>query len=172
MVHPKSVLCLRGMIRSLSFSTHCFWLALCLGLLATAALEVVAEHGIRTEADQPNTVYPLDSLEPEVPLFHTPSRNMIDVIVARPLFSPSRRPDVAAGVISDEQDVTFELIAVLLTESQRAALVRIGAQEQPVWVHERDWLSSWRVETIRADHLRIERRSEVRIVTARSDPAG
>jgi hypothetical protein len=161
------------MMRPFSFSTKFSWLTLCLGLLGTAAFElVVDEHGIRVVAEQPNTVYSLDQLEPEAPEFRAPPRDMIDVIVARPLFSPSRRPEVAAALKSDGEDVTFELIAVLLTGSQRAALVRIGAQEQPVWVHERDWLSSWRVETIRADHLRVERRSEVRIVTARSDPAG
>jgi hypothetical protein len=50
--------------------------------------------------------------------------------------------------------------------------VRIEAQEQPVWVHERDWLSSWQVEKILADRLRLHRRNEVRIVNLWSDPAG
>jgi hypothetical protein len=103
--------------------------------------------------------------------FRPPPHNIIDVITARPLFSPLRRPYLRPAEASDLEDVSFELIAVLLTETRPAALVRIGEQERPIWVHERDWLSSWQVEEILADRLCLHRRDEVRIVNIRSDPA-
>jgi len=162
------------MTRSVLCRSNCFWAALCLGLLTIVALELVAGgQGIRAEIyGKPSAVHPPDPVEPEAIEFHAPPPNVIDVVAARPLFSPSRRPYVTPFVASDPEDVTFELIAVLLTESRRAGLVRIGAQEQAVWVHERDWLSSWQVEKILADGLRLHRRNEIRIVNLRSDPAG
>jgi hypothetical protein len=154
--------------------SNCLWVALCLGLATVVALELVAGHpGIRAEVSgEPSLVHPPDSIEPEGIEFRPPPPNVIDVVAARPLFSPSRRPYIKPLVASDVKYVTFELLAVLLTESRRVALVRIEAQEQPVWVHESDWLSSWQVETILADRLRLHRRNEVRIVNLRPDPSG
>jgi len=174
LVSPKATLRLHAMTRSVLYRSNCFWVALCLGLLTMVALELVAgDQGIRAEiSGESSAVHPPDPVEPEAIEFHPPPPNVIDVVAARPLFSPSRRPYITPVVASDVEDVTFELIAVLLTESRRAALVRIEAQEQPVWVHERDWLSSWQVEKILADRLRLHRRNEVRIVNLWSDPAG
>jgi len=147
-----------------------FWVALCLGLATLVALSLVAgDQGVRAEfPGEPSVVHPLAPVELEAAEFLRPSPRIIDVIAGRPLFSPSRRPYVMAVETSGVEDVTFELIAVLLMESRPAALVRIGAQEQPVWVRERDWLSSWRLEQILADRLRLHRRGEVRIVKIRS----
>jgi hypothetical protein len=154
--------------------SNCFWVALCLGLLAVVALELLAgDPGIRAGIPgEPSAVHPSDPAEPEAIEFHPPPPSIIDIVAARPLFSPSRRPYVTPVGASDVEDVAFELIAVLLTESRRAALVRIEAQEQPVWVHERDWLSSWQLEKILPDRLRLHRRNEVRIVNLRSGLAG
>ena len=143
-----------------------FWVALCLGLLTMVVLELVATHeNIRVKiAEKQSAIYPVDPVKPRSTEFRPPPYSVIEVVAARPLFSPSRRPYVTSIVASNVEDVAFELIAVLLTESRRAALVRIETQEQPVWVHEREWLSSWQVETIQSNHLSLHRRNNVRIV--------
>ena len=149
------------------------WLlvTLCLALAILVASELIAdEHAIGAGMpSQPVAAYSIQPMEPEVVEFRPPSASLVDLIVTRSLFSPSRRPDVTSPAASEVEDLVFELTAVLLTNSLRAALVRIGDSERPVWIRERAWLSSWQVVRIRTDHLHLQRRNEVRIVNLQSD---
>lgn len=146
-------------------------LALCLALAILVASELIAdEHAIGAgRPSQPVEAHSIEPTEPEVLEFRPPSPSLVDVIVARSLFSPSRRPDVTSPAASDVEDFAFELTAVLLTDSLRTALVKIGDAEQPVWIRERAWLSSWQVTNILTDHLRLQRRNKVRIVNLQAD---
>ena len=154
----------------ISMSPNWFCVALCVGLVTLVASLVASGQGVRAEfSGEPSTVHVSTPVKLEALDFRPPPRNIIDVITARPLFSSSRRPWPAEA--PHVEDVSFEVVAVLLTETRPAALVRLGGQERPVWVHETDWLSSWQVDEILADRLLLRRRDEIRIVNIRSEPA-
>jgi hypothetical protein len=84
-------------------------------------------------------------------LFEPPGREQLDEIAVRPLFSPTRRPFVAA-----EPEVALtpapaslpplELIGVLLTQQRGAALLRSLDGGDPGWVREEDAMAGWRLQ--------------------------
>lgn len=70
----------------------------------------------------------------------------------RPLFTPSRRPPVAAPAAPVELDAT--LAGVLMTDSEKVALVLQGGAQRAVRLREGDDFLGWSV-------IRIEQRSLV-----------
>jgi hypothetical protein len=93
-----------------------------------------------------------------------PSRHLFDVISSRPLFHPLRQkiPDSPPEIESEY--ITIELLGTFLSGARRMALVRLGTQEHAIWVRERDYISSWIVETILAERLRLRGVDGVRII--------
>ena len=153
--------------RSAAWATA-LWALLCVGLGLVVVLELAGGFPI---APQVNAAPPpsvgLDwSLEPTV--FEPPPRETLDIITARPLFSPSRRPFVAAQAPeaappTRDAPPPLELIGVLLTDKQRNALIRPLDGNGPRWLREGEAMAGWRVEAVGRSrvHLRAGDRLEV-----------
>jgi hypothetical protein len=147
---------------------------LCAGLSAAVVLELTGGLSVAPEVTAaPPKETQLDwSHEPLE--FEPPSRDALDEIEARPLFSASRRPFVAA-----EEEVTqtpvgplpsLELIGVLLTERQRAALMQ-PAGGKPSWVLEGSDLQGWYIEKIERSRVHLRSDDRLDTVELRSDTA-
>jgi hypothetical protein len=148
---------------------------LCAGLGAAVAVELTGGLPLAPEVTAaPPTAPPLDwSREPVE--FEPPSRDELEVIAERPLFSPSRRPFVAAAVEPAAAPVRslppLQLIGVLLTEQQRTALVQAVGEGDPTWVREGHKLQGWQVEKIEQDRVQVRAGDRLETVELRPDTA-
>jgi hypothetical protein len=124
---------------------------ICLGL-AMVVYRQIEGLGILPEP----LAYPIavmtksESLPPEVSLSF-PSRATFSEVVARPIFSPTRRPAVAAaeaeaGTVSEVLNV--DLVGVVIWPSQRLALVRTKESDSVQQVPEGGAVSGWTIVTI------------------------
>jgi hypothetical protein len=96
--------------------------------------------------------------------FHKPSSKIFDVISDRPIFSQSRRKKLHEPPVPEYEYISIELVGTLLTATRRAALVRVGTQQHTEWIREREYISSWKVETILPGSLRLRRIDELRTI--------
>lgn len=96
--------------------------------------------------------------------FNLPSRHLFDIISDRPLFHPLRRKVIDSPPEIEPQDITIELLGTFLSSAERMALVRLGTEERAIWVKERDYISSWIVDTILAERLRLRSVDGVQII--------
>ena len=106
--------------------------------------------------------------------FQPPPERQFDEISDRPLFFPSRRPFIPfapQASPADDPAANIELIGVLLTDRQRAALVRPEGQPAARWVHEQQTIAGWLVEEIAADRMRVRDGDHVEVVKLRADQA-
>ena len=108
--------------------------------------------------------------------FEPPARQELDIIAARPLFSPSRRPfvaDTAEEVVPAAAAPLppLELIGVLLTDRQQTALIRPLNGGEPAWVREDDAMAGWRIEKIERHRVHLRAGERVEVVDLRSDTA-
>jgi hypothetical protein len=109
--------------------------------------------------------------------FQPPPARQFDEISDRPLFFPSRRPFVppaapdSQAASTDEPAAKIELIGVLLTDHERAALVQPEGQPAAHWVHEQQTVAGWLVEEIAADRVRLRDGDHVEVVKLRADQA-
>ena len=104
------------------------------------------------------------------------AERQFDEISDRPLFFPSRRPFVPPATTESqaapaEEPASVELIGVLLTERERAALVQPKGQPGAHWVHEQQTVAGWLVEEIAADRVRVRDGDHVEVVKLRADQA-
>lgn len=114
------------------------------------------------------------SHEPTV--FEPPAREELDIIAARPLFSPSRKPFVApqAGEAAPEAPAPLpplELIGVLLTDIQQTALLRPLNGGKATWARENDAVAGWRIERIERSRVHLRAGDRLEVVELRSDTA-
>jgi hypothetical protein len=107
--------------------------------------------------------------------FEPPSRDGLEEIVARPLFSPSRRPVVAveqeAAPAPVEALPALVLIGVLLTDQQRAALMQPADGGEPSWVREGSDVQGWRIEKIERNRVHLRANDRLDTVELRPDTA-
>jgi len=109
--------------------------------------------------------------------FQPPPERQFDQISDRPLFFPSRRPFVPAtapdaqAASTDDPAAKIELIGVLLTDHERAALVQPEGQPAAHWVHQQQTVAGWLVEEIAVDHVRLRDGDHVEVVKLRTDQA-
>jgi hypothetical protein len=96
--------------------------------------------------------------------FQPLSRDLVRIIAARPVFTSSRRPYVPPQTDEAPDEMNMKLMCVLTTEFERAALVKLEAQERLVRVREQDFISDWQVESISAEHISLRRNGNVRIL--------
>jgi hypothetical protein len=160
-------------------STH--WLTGLL-LLAIAALGavVVAElaGGLAIAPEVTAAARPTAAEVPAVVTkFQPPPERQFEEISNRPLFFPSRRPFVppaapdAQASATNDPAAKVELIGVLMTDHERAALVQPEGQPAAHWVHEQQTIAGWLVEEIAADHVRLRDGDRVEVVKLRADRA-
>ena len=106
--------------------------------------------------------------------FQLPPERQFDEISDRPLFFPSRRPFILLAPQAspaDDPAANIELIGVLLTDHQRAALVQPEGQPAARWVHEQQTIAGWLVEEITIDRVRVRDGDHVKVVKLRADQA-
>ncbi|MGH6899266.1 MAG: hypothetical protein ACREJ5_22395 [Geminicoccaceae bacterium] len=148
---------------------------LCAGLGAAVAVELTGGLPIAPEVTAaPPTAPPLDWSRAPV-AFEPPSRDELEVIAERPLFSPSRSPFVAAAeepaVVPVRSLPPLQLIGVLLTEQQRTALVQAVGEGDPSWVREGHKVQGWRVEKIEESRVHLRAGDRLETVELRPDTA-
>jgi hypothetical protein len=147
-------------------SSTALWAALCVGLGAILIYQLAGGVPIAPVVTAAPPSSRLDwSHEPT--RFDPPRREVLDIIVAWPVFSPSRRPFVAAEDPPAAQETpetsALELIGVLLAIERRSALIRPLDGGRPRWVREGETMAGWTIATIahRRVHLRAGDRLEV-----------
>jgi general secretion pathway protein N len=89
-------------------------------------------------------------------------------IVARPLFSPSRRPPSAQPeskvVANDTKSETFDLIGVIISADSRMALLRTQDTSEVVRAIEGQSVGGWEVRTINPTQVVLERGSDSEVL--------
>lgn len=149
--------------------------ALCVGLGAAVVFELTEGLSLAPEVTAASPSTPELDWSHEPVEFAPPARGEIDVIAERPLFSPSRRPFVVAQVGPEPAPAQplppLQLIGVLLTEQQRAALVQATGVGEPIWVREGSDVQGWRVERIERSHVDLRAGDRLETVELRADTA-
>jgi hypothetical protein len=145
------------------------------GLAACVVLELTGT-GIAPEVTAAAPATGLPEAPPEPREFQPPPRREFNEISARPLFFPSRRPFVppdapAATQAAVPPPIGVELIGVLLTEQERAALVQPQGEAEAHWLHEGQTVAGWSVEEIAADHVTLRDGDRLELVKLRADRA-
>lgn len=112
----------------------------------------------------------------EPTVFKPPARRELDIIAARPLFSPSRTRFVAAQVEEGLPQAaaplpSLELIGVLLTDTQRTALIRPLDGGDAAWVRENAEVAGWRIERIERSRVHLRAGERLEVVELRDDTA-
>jgi len=95
-----------------------------------------------------------------------PPLSEYSAVVARPLFSPTRRPSATATTSGSAAartvspiDVTFA--GVIISDDEKIAIVRRDKTNKYLRLIEGDDVDGWRVQTIAADRLVLQRGSVV-----------
>ena len=100
----------------------------------------------------PNPSTPISS----PPLFAMPDRASLAVILERPVFSETRRPsEDPAGAQAPATD--FTLAGVVISASERSALVKPGNGGMIQRLKEGDDIGGWMLEEIALDRIKIRR---------------
>ena len=144
------------------------WFLLCTGLAGGVALELLLPLAPQVTAARPAA--PLPAFAPEPGEFEPPPRHVFAEIVARPLFSASRRPfaESESAAEAPGEAVPIELVGTLLTEKGAAALLQPQGQNAR-WLHAGDTIAGWQVETIQRDQVNLHLDSEAKTLELRAD---
>jgi type II secretory pathway component PulC len=135
--------------------------AICLIILVVIAVELVPSR-----PDLSSTTRVLAPLQPDVanaPSFTLPPAVAFTEILARPLFSRTRRPSAQAGQLPASSSLT--LVAVVISTDERHALLGSGQPSKVARVHEGDTIAGWTVEAIMPDKVivrRVDAREEIK----------
>ncbi len=84
---------------------------------------------------------------------HVDRASLIADILARPVFSPGRRPDPAAAAAA-HSPAAFRLVGVVLSGTRRFALVQMADEPRPRHVAEGEHIGDYRIVAISADRIR------------------
>ncbi len=148
------------------------WFLLCTGLAGGVALELLLPLAPQVTAARPAA--PLPEFAPEPKGFEPPPRHVFAEIVARPLFSASRRPFAGESEAAKEQpageSVAIELVGTLLTERGAAALLQPQGQIAR-WFHAGDTVAGWEVKAIQREQVSLRLDGEDKILALRADLA-
>jgi type II secretory pathway component PulC len=79
---------------------------------------------------------------------------LVTEIVAKPVFSPARRPDPTAAV-TGQPPTMLRLVGVVLSGTRRIALVQVADEPRPRRVAEGEQVGGYRIDGIRSDRIRI-----------------
>jgi hypothetical protein len=152
-------------------------------LLACSALAAIV--GLELGKDLP--IAPRVTAAPPVALelprkegtrYDPPAPQEFDAIANRPLFSATRRPFVPVAVEEDLPEPAagpeatgpgIELVGVLLSDSQRAALLAPVGGGQPLWLYEGQAMDGWVIEGIQADRATLRQGKRASVLELRSD---
>jgi hypothetical protein len=130
--------------------------AICLIMLAVIAAELTPS---RSALPSTNGVAPSQPEIPATPSFTMPPSAAFAEILARPLFSRTRRPSAHAGQLPASS--SLKLVAIVISADDRHALLGSGQPLKITRVREGDEIAGWTVEAIRPDKV-IVRRADTR----------
>jgi hypothetical protein len=129
-------------------------LALVAAGCAAALYQQLGEPAERTLAATTPAAPTLPGLEE--PVLVVPPLAAYAPVVERPLFSPSRRPPVAAApspAVAPARGGELTLRGVVLSPHKRIALIETEGAREPRWLAEGETLQGWTVEEVHAGHI-------------------
>ena len=138
----------------------------CLGLAAVVAVELTDAPAAPPTIGSA-TVGPATPPAREVESFSMPPRSIYDDVLARPLFSDTRRPSAFAATAA--QHPTFLLVGTVVSQQERSALIRHGQPAHVDHVAEGQSLDGWTVSSIRPDRVVLTNAGARLAVTAKGE---
>jgi hypothetical protein len=99
--------------------------------------------------------------------------DMVEVLLARPPFSPTRRPEAKPTVASDDAPHAVELprlSGILVSGGQKLAIFQTAADDKPTVVAEGGNVSGWTVQTISEASVTVSGPPGTRTVQTAFDP--
>ena len=146
------------------------------GLGTVVAYELTGGVAIAPEVTAAAPASAMPEAAPAPSEFQPPPQRQFNEISARPLFFPSRRPFAPPGAEAEaaedaEPAVALELIGVLLTDHERAALLQPLGQASALWAREQQTVAGWLVEEIALDRVWLRDGDRVEVVELRDDQA-
>jgi hypothetical protein len=129
---------------------HRHWLrlllsAICIAMVAVVATEVTSGGRGDDARSAPEGLSP--RIETAAPAgFSMPPSSAFSEVLARPVFSPIRRPGAQAGALAPSS--SFTLVAIIIAPGDRHALLGFGQPAKIVRVSEGQDVGGWTVEAI------------------------
>lgn len=147
-----------------------YLLVVCIGLAWMVYWQIANPPAFPSDvaaADQPAASEPTRARQAE---FSLPPLAEYSEIVARPLFSPTRRPPVETEADTDDASPPLSglvLAGVVISTEGRLALLRRSRTAEVVRVLLGQEIDGWRVEAIESDRVTLRQGDTVEVVTLR-----
>ena len=150
------------------------WLAVCVGLAAVVAYQLVNSFPLAPTVTAAPPRAPLLELaeRPEPP--RSPGEDAVEAIAARPLFSADRRPyvpppaPVEEVVAAVKPSLPLELAGTFLTATDQAALILVSGKP-PEWLRTGQTVEGWRIGTIEENRVLLLKGEQERELQLRED---
>jgi hypothetical protein len=138
------------------------WLGWLLGAACIALAWVIYEEIADLSAGQPidstGAVLPSAlAATSSQPALIIPDRASLAVILERPVFSETRRPRGTATGGAQATPIDFTLLGVVISDSQRSALIRTGEGEAVQRLTEGEDIADWKLVQIAPDRIVVRR---------------
>ena len=149
-------------------------LLVCTALAWVIYRQVAVAPSLKAAANGSNVAATtVPELPPELQYSMRPVEDF-QVILERPIFSPSRRPPPVESVESPppDSDVTFTLKGILVDDDVRIALFRSKRNKKAVRLRQGDELEGWTLVQIEADHVTLARGGIEKVLEPTYDPSG
>jgi general secretion pathway protein N len=140
------------MMRALNWPL-CLAGAFCLGLLIVIGAESLPRGS--AEDDPVPVSGGVRASVGAQPVFAMPPISAYAPVLARPLFSPTRRPSAQAGALPASS--SFTLVAIVISADDRHALLGSGQPIKVTRVAEGEDIGGWTVEAILPDRVIVRR---------------
>ena len=151
-----------------------FWLVAAVGFSGVIALELTQDLPLAPEVSAaPGDGFAAEAVMDNAGTLRLPSADLIDSIIERPLFSPSRRPAAIAATLADtsasvEEGLALELVGTMLRGDDHVALLR-HPSEGVKRLREGDSAGSWTIIDVQSDRVSFERGDRVDTLVLRKD---
>jgi hypothetical protein len=139
-------------------------------LLFGALIVVQLSAGAADSVAVVPTVVPRDDSQAKLPRVAPPVDSLAATILARPLFSPDRRPP--EGQQSAGADLKDKRFAGIVIEPDRRLAIFAVTGAKPLAVSEGDSVDGWRIESINADEIALVSAQGSRTLRLTPAPAG
>jgi hypothetical protein len=140
-----------------------------LSVISAALLALIAVEAVSTPIKP-------SAAAPPVPVNDLPAATVEDVatlvpvILARPLFSPDRRPKAGPAASGAATDDMPRLAGILIDRAERHAIFQPSGDGKPVTVAEGDQVGGWQVQQITADAVTLTGPKGTQVLQPKADP--
>jgi hypothetical protein len=143
------------------------WLAGSVLLAVALPFEFRSNLSATAEPEKPS---PKSDEAPTVQKDRPPISQLIATILARPLFSPTRRPPEAEATDHSETSLSdMRLTGIMITPDQRVAIFA-PASGKPLVRSEGDMISDWRIESIDGQSVSLTGPGGATTLEPKADP--